>query len=111
VAERVAAEFGFLVRSAPGPEGGGGAGAAPSPTTPGSPIVAAVGEGTAAARGGLAVGDRILAVNGGAVASLEALRDRLKEVFLRDALRLRVERRTEPRDVVLPPARPADTLQ
>jgi serine protease Do len=109
VAERVAAEFGFLVRPAPGPEGG--AGAAPSPLIPGSPIVAAVGEGTAAARGGLAVGDRIVAVNGGAVESLAALRDRLQEVFLRDALRLRVERRTEPREVVLPPARPADALQ
>jgi len=111
VAERVAAEFGFLVRPAPGPEGGGGAGADSPPPAPGPPTVAAVGEGTAAARGGLAVGDRILAVNGGPVASLEALRERLKDVFLRDELRLRVERRTEPREVVLPPARPAGSVQ
>jgi serine protease Do len=131
VAERVAAEFGFLVRPAPrdepaassppsGPSGGGGAGRGPgaggpsrpplavaSGAPPGTPVVVAVGEGSSAARAGLAVGDRILAVGGVTVDTLEALRGRLQDQLLRDQLVLSVERRGEPRTVVLPPAREA----
>ena len=127
VAERVAAEFGFLVRPAPrdepggsppsGPSGPGGAGRGPgagrSPLAvagaapPGTPVVVAVGEGSSAARAGLAVGDRILAVGGVTVDTPEALRGRLQDQLLRDQLVLSVERRGEPRTVVLPPAREA----
>ena len=96
VAERVAGEFGFLVRDADD---------APAGETR-WPVVAVVLERSAAARGGLAVGDRILAVNGADVGSLEALRRGLQDVSLRDPLRLRVERRGEPLSLVLPPAQP-----
>jgi serine protease Do len=98
VAERVAAEFGFFVRSATPEEG--------APSAPRALVVAAVGEGTAAARGGLAVGDRVLAVNGVEVASLEGFRQEVQGVFLRDVLRLTVERRGERAVVTLPPVQP-----
>jgi serine protease Do len=100
VAERIAAEFGFLVRSeAPEDEA--------SEAEARAAVVTAVSEGSPAARGGLLVGDRVLAVDGAAVGSLERFRQRLQDVLLRDPLRLRVERRGEPVSVVLPPARPA----
>jgi serine protease Do len=98
VAERIAAEFGFLVRE-PGEEGGAARAGR-------GPVVAAVLERSAAERGGLAAGDRILALNGVEVASVEALRRVLQEASLRDPLRLRVERQGEPRSLVLPPAQP-----
>jgi serine protease Do len=95
VADRVAAEFGFFVREPgtddPPPAGGLRLG-----------VVGAVLERSAAARGGLAVGDRILAVNGEATESAEAVRRELRGALLREALRLRVERRGEPRDLTLP---------
>lgn len=100
VAERVAAEFGFLVRDSSADDPPPGASIR-------LPVVAAVGEGSSAARGGLAVGDRILAVNGGEVASLEGFRRRLQDVLLRDEIRLRVQRQGEPFSLVLPPAQPA----
>lgn len=100
VADRVAAEFGFFVRE-PGPE--------ETPAAGGSPrgVVGAVLERSAAARAGLAVGDRILAVNGEATDSTEAVRRQLRAVRLREALRLRVERRGEPHDLMLPAVEPA----
>ena len=95
VADRVAAEFGFFVREPSGEE---------APPTGGSRlgVVGAVLERSAAARGGLAVGDRILAVNGEATDSTESVRQRLRGVRLREALRMRVERRGEPHDLTLP---------
>jgi serine protease Do len=95
VADRVAAEFGFFVREPSAEE---------PPTTGGARtgVVGAVLERSAAARGGLAVGDRILAVNGDATDSAEAVRQRLRGVLLRQALRLRVDRRGEPHDLTLP---------
>jgi serine protease Do len=99
VAERVAAEFGFLVRDASADETPG---AGPRPA-----VVAAVLERSAAARGGLEVGDRLLAINGAPAASVEAVRRELQSAALRDPLRLRVERRGEPLSLVLPPAQPA----
>jgi serine protease Do len=95
VADRVAAEFGFFVRepsAEDAPPGGGSR----------LGVVGAVLERSAAARGGLAVGDRILAVNGEATESAEAVRRQLRGVPLRQALRLRVERRGEPHDLTLP---------
>jgi S1-C subfamily serine protease len=95
--ERIGAEFGFLVRDRAASDG---------LTDPGLsvPVVAAVGERTAAERGGLKVGDRILAVNGTDVVSMDAYRRRLGEVSLDQELRLHVQRQGEPRVLVLPPA-------
>jgi serine protease Do len=96
-AERVGAEFGFLARErAPG-EG-------PPDAGPAVPVVAAVGERTPAERAGLKVGDRILAVNGTDIASMDAFRRRLGEVSLEQELRLRIQRQGEGRILVLPPA-------
>jgi serine protease Do len=99
-ADRVAAEFGFFIRE-PGDE----------PSAPGTarparvlPIVADVAERSPAGRGGLRKDDRIRAINGVAVASLEAVRRVLQDVSLRDSLRLDVERAGEPQSLVLPPA-------
>lgn len=100
VAERVAAEFGFIVRDPSSEETPAAAAARP-------PVVAAVLERSSAARGGLLVGDRILGVNSLEVGSVEAFRRRLQDVALRDELRLRVERRGEPLSLVLPPAEPS----
>ena len=97
VAERVAAEFGFLVRPPSGEE------AAREPDVR-IPVVAAIGERSPADRAGLRVGDRILAVNGAGVASVEAFRQEVGEVSLRSELRLGVQRRGEPLTLVLPPA-------
>ncbi|MGH7321126.1 MAG: PDZ domain-containing protein [Candidatus Rokuibacteriota bacterium] len=100
VAERIAAEFGFLVRDTTG-----GTGAADA--HPGSPVIAAIAERSSADRAGLRVDDRILAVNGAEVGSLDAFRQRVAAVLLRDALRLRVQRKGEPLSLILPPAQPA----
>jgi serine protease Do len=96
VAERVALEFGFFVRNA-APEGGAGAASDPA-------VVAAIAEGSPAARGGLMVGDRVLAVNDRETASMESFRALAKDLLLRDPLRLRVERRGESVSLTLPPA-------
>ena len=93
VAERVTAEFGFLVRDAD-------AGEDPLPGT----VVATVAERSAAWRGGLRAGDRILAVNGVEVGSVETVRRRLQDVLLREDMRLRVRRQGEPVSLILPPA-------
>ena len=99
VAERVAAEFGFVVRE-PGPD------EAASARGLRLPVVGLVAEGTPAARGGLESGDRILAVEGTPVATVEDLRRRLAELALERPLRLGVERKGEPQLLELPPAQP-----
>jgi serine protease Do len=98
VAERVAAEFGFQVR---------GAGAEDAPVRPGSRpvVVSGVAERSPAARAGLAAGDRVVAVNGEAIAGVEGFQAHVGRHSLDDPLRLRVERRGEPREVVLPAVR------
>jgi serine protease Do len=98
VAERIALEFGFFVRDVP-PD---------NPAAPASraPVVAAVTEGSSAARAGLMVGDRIRALNARAIDSMEAFRHLAREVLLRDPLELRVERRGEQLTLSLPPAQP-----
>jgi S1-C subfamily serine protease len=66
--------------------------------------VAGVGERSSAAQGGLRVGDRILSVNGADVDTLDAYRARLQEVYLRNPLKLRVDREGEPVLLTLPAA-------
>lgn len=100
VAERVAAEFGFLVRAA-GPD------ESPATRATPAPVAAGVVPGSPAARAGLRVGDRIVGVNGQPVASLEDFRGQVAGLLLRDEIRLRVQRKSEPLDLVLPPAQAA----
>lgn len=99
VADRVAFEFGFFVRDVAEDRGGAAA-------EPRVPVVAGVTERSSAARGGLLAGDRILAVNDVEVETVEGFRRRTQEILLRDAVRLRVERRGEPLTLTLPPAQP-----
>jgi S1-C subfamily serine protease len=68
------------------------------------PVVAGVAERSSAARAGLLAGDRIVAVNGTEVETLEGFRERTRDLLLRDAIRLRVERKGEQVMLVLPPA-------
>jgi S1-C subfamily serine protease len=63
-----------------------------------------VGERSSATQGGLRVGDRILSVNGADVDTLDAYRARLQEVYLRNPLKLRVDREGEPVLLTLPAA-------
>jgi serine protease Do len=95
VAERIAVEFGFLVRDT-----------AEEPNPARRPVVAVVVERSAAARGGLLVGDRILELNGAPVDSLDAFRQAFRDVTVRDPIAVAVERQGETRRLVLPPAQP-----
>jgi serine protease Do len=97
VADRVAFEFGFYVRDG-GDERPAGA------TESRAPVVAGVAERSWAAQAGLRAGDRILAVNDGAVETVDGFRSRIQEVYLRDSVRLRVEREGEFLVLTLPPA-------
>jgi serine protease Do len=97
VADRVALEFGFYVRDTADDRVAG----QPEPRVP---IVAGVAERSAAAQGGLRVGDRILAVNGTDVDTLDAFRARLQDIYLRNPLKLRVDREGEPVVLTLPAA-------
>ena len=68
------------------------------------PVVGLVAEGSAAARGGLEVDDRILGLNGADVLSLDDFRQRIQGLPLEQPLRLRVERKGEPVALELPAA-------
>ena len=87
--ERVAAEYGFMLREPDGPQpelGGrrpGGAGA---------PVVSLVMKDSAAARAGLEVGDVILQVEETAVVTRDAAREALAELAPEKSLRLTVRR-------------------
>ena len=87
--ERVAAEYGFMLREPDGPQpelGGrrpGGAGA---------PVVSLVMKDSAAARAGLEVGDVILQVAETAVVTRDAAREALAELAPEKSLRLTVRR-------------------
>jgi serine protease Do len=96
VADRLALEFGFYVRDVSERQSG-------VPTESTLPVVAGVAERSSAARGGLLAGDRILAVNGAEVETIEAFRQRTQTLFLRDPIRLRVERKGESVMLTLPP--------
>ena len=99
VADRVAFEFGFYVRDVTEERTAG----VPEPRVP---VVAGVAERSSAAQGGLRAGDRILTVNDVAVETVEEFRARVQELYLRDTIRLRVEREGEPLALSLPPAQP-----
>ncbi len=99
VADRIAFEFGFYVRDTPEERT---AGAAESR----GPVVAGVAERSSAAQGGLRAGDRIMTVNDVAVATVEDFRARVQDLYLRDTVRLRVEREGESLALTLPPAQP-----
>ena len=87
VGERVAAEFGFVLRDGDGPTGR--AEGRPASSTP---TVSVVARGSAAARAGLEVGDVLLQVGERAVITREAARDALAEAGLERPLRLIVRR-------------------
>lgn len=87
VGERVAAEFGFILRDPEGqPELGG--------SRPGgsAPTVTLVIQGSAAARGGLEMGDVILQINETAVVSRDAARDALAELSTEQPFKVTVRR-------------------
>jgi S1-C subfamily serine protease len=100
--ERVAAEYGFLLREPDGaqPELGG--------RRPGSgssaPIVSLVVKGSAAARAGLEVGDVILQVEETAVVTRDAAREALADLAPERALRLTVRRDDRRLALEIPPA-------
>ncbi|MFQ5520472.1 MAG: PDZ domain-containing protein [Candidatus Methylomirabilia bacterium] len=105
VAERIAAEFGFVVASAEGQ------GALPAPLELPSylstiPMVATVLDGSQAERAGLKPGDMITAVNGRSVSSSEDVREALLKVALDQRLGLSVRRGKERIGLTLDPARP-----
>jgi len=102
VAERIAAEFGFAVRE-PVDELPAG--------RPAPPVVAAVATASAADQGGLQVGDQIVKIRGTPVASLEALRSRLRQLSLHEPLTLTVVRKGEARTLHLPPPLPPAAVQ
>lgn len=95
VADRVVFEFGFYIRDAVEDR---------APGTRPVPVVAGVAERSSAAQGGLRAGDRILAVNGVDVETVDAFRRRAQDLYLRDPVRLRIDRDGEPLTLTLPPA-------
>jgi serine protease Do len=97
VADRVAFEFGFYVRDMAEDRTAG----VPDPR---APVVAGVAERSSAAQGGLRAGDRIMAVNDVEVETVESFRQRAQELYLRDTVRLRVDREGESLLLTLPPA-------
>jgi S1-C subfamily serine protease len=99
VADRVALEFGFYVRDVTEERPAGAAG-------PRAPVVAGVAERSSAALGGLRAGDRILAVNDVEIESVDAFREQVHQIYLREPMRLRVDREGEPLVLTLPPAQP-----
>jgi serine protease Do len=86
--ERIAAEFGFLVRE-------------PEPAGPSAPVISVVVRRSAAERAELKVGDVILQVNDQAVESRDALREVLADASLESPLRLTIRRQASRLSVVL----------
>jgi len=95
VAQRVAAEFGFLVQEA-GSEAEARLGTAPT--------VAVVVKGSRAERGGLQIGDLIVEVNGRPVLSRQAVGEALAEATLDQPLKLAVRREGQRLVLTLDPA-------
>jgi len=100
-ADRVAIEFGFLVRD---PEGQGDPGG-PRPST-GSPAVAAVVPKGPAETAGLQIGDVLMEIDGRPVLTLDAARKALLAVALDKPLPLSVKRDEERLSFTLKPAQP-----
>jgi len=101
-ADRVAIEFGFLVRD---PEGQGDPGG-PRPST-GSPAVAAVVPKGPAETAGLQIGDVLMEIDGRPVLTLDAARKALLAVALDKPLPLSVKRDEERLSFTLKAAQPA----
>jgi len=99
VAERVAAEFGFLVQESSSDADGGARLAAAS-------TVAMVLRGSRAEQGGLKIGDLIVEINGRPVLSREAVKEALAAATLDQPLRLAVKREGERLALTLAPASP-----
>src|SRR5262249_36623014 len=100
-ADRVAIEFGFLVRD---PEGQGDPGG-PRPST-GSPAVAAVVPKGPAETTGLQIGDVLMEIDGRPVLTVDAARKALLAVALDKPLPLSVKRDEERLSFTLKPAQP-----
>ena len=102
--ERVAAEYGFILREpdGPQPELGGR-----RPAGSAAPVVSLVVKDSAAARAGLEVGDVILQVEETAVVTRDAAREALADLTPEKALRLTVRRdnRRLPLEIAPGPAR------
>ena len=99
VAERVAAEFGFLVQESSSDADGGA-------RLAGAPTVAMVLRGGRAEQGGLKIGDLIVEINGRPVLSRQAVREALADASLDQPLRLAVKREGERLALTLAPASP-----
>lgn len=95
--ERIAAEFGFVLREVDSAAGDG------VRLMAGPPSVAFVGKGGPADKAGLEVGDVIVQVNDHAVLTREATREALSDVPLERPLRLTVRRGEERIPLTLPP--------
>ena len=102
VAERVAGEYGFVLR--------GSQGEGPARSRDEEPVVVAVADRSPAKRGGLEVGDRIVRVNGQEVRSLSAIADLLRGQPLSQPLDLEVLRQGRSLSLRLPQAVPEKAL-
>ena len=97
VGERVAAEFGFMIRDPDGPRVPG------QPTDPLTPSVAVVMRGGLAEKAGLEVGDVIVQVNEREISNRDAARDALGDLAPQLPLRLTVRRGERLLTFLLPP--------
>jgi len=104
--ERVAAEYGFILREPDGPQPELGA-RRPIGPGPAAPVVSLVVKDSAAARAGLEVGDVILQVQETSVITRDAAREALADLAPEQSLRLTVRRedRRLPLEIVPAPAR------
>jgi len=95
--ERIAAEFGFVLREADSAAGEG------ARLMAGPPSVSFVGKGDSAEKAGLEVGDVIVQINEHAVLTRDATREALSDVPLERPLQLTVRRGEERIPLTLPP--------
>jgi S1-C subfamily serine protease len=101
LAERVAAEFGFVVRDGPADSEG-------QVRLAEAPSVAVVLKGSRAEQGGLRIGDLIVEINGRPVLTRQAVREALLGVTLDQPLRLAIKREGERLALTLAPASPGN---
>ncbi len=93
--ERIAAEFGFVLREVEAPAGQA------APPLPSAPSVTFIARGSAAEKAGLEVGDVIVRVNDLAVVTRDAAREALGDLGLERPLTLTVRRAGEPVSLTL----------